>query len=144
MLFVPILTAIQNMLSEAATTKNLIKAYRMFTVPEPGTRLTPLCVLAPDMDIEPNLAGFAPTIVRNRKVSIDIHFLERAYEVQAQYVLAVTNMDTLQHNAVAVFEADPELSSTVANSTISRIQLRRYDAEYFEFVITLTVDTKLE
>jgi hypothetical protein len=144
MLFAPILTAIETMLSTATSTKDLIKAYRQFTLPEPGTWITPLCTLGPDLDIIPNLSGYGPTILRNRKVDLTIHLLERSYDVQAQHIAAVTAMDTLQHNACAVFEADPTLSSSVANSNITRLQLQRYNEEYFEWVITLTVDTKLE
>ena len=144
MLFVPILTAIETMLSTDASTKDLIKAYRQITLPEPGTWGTPLCVLAPDLDIEPNLSGFGPTILRNRKVPIEVHFLGRSYDVQNLHKSAVTELDTLQHNACAVFEADPTLSAVVANSKIERIQLRRFNEEYFEFLITLTVETKLE
>jgi hypothetical protein len=114
-------------------------------LPEPGTWATPLCVLGPDLDIEPNLSGYGPTILRNRKVDLTIHLLERSYDdVQTEHKAAVTALDTLQHNACAVFEADPTLSSSVANSKITRLQLQRYNEEYFEWVITLTVDTKLE
>jgi hypothetical protein len=145
MLFVPILTAIQTMLSADASTKDLIKAYRQFTPPEPGTWDTPLCVLGPDLDIEPNLSGYGPTILRNKKVDLTIHLLERSYDdVQDHHKATVIALDTLQHNACAVFEADPTLSASVANSKITRLQLQRYDEEYFEFIITLTVDTKLE
>jgi hypothetical protein len=144
MQFVPIMTAIETMLSEADGTKDLIKAYRQFTEPEQGTWVTPLCVLCPDLDIEPGLAGYTPTLMRSKKISITVHFLERSYDVQNIHKAAVTAMDTLQHNACAVFEADPTLGGTVITSKVARIQLQRYNAEYFQFVITLTVDTKLE
>ena len=144
MLYVPILTAIETMLSADASTKDLIKAYRLFTAPESGSRMTPLCVMAPNLDVEPGISGFGPTILRNTKVPIEIHLLERSYDIQDRHKAAVTAMDTLQHNVCNVFEADPCLSASVANSKITRIQLQRYDAEYFEFVITLLVDTKLE
>ena len=144
MLFVPILTAIQTMLSTADDVKTVIKGYRQFTLPEPGAWGTPLCVLAPVLDIEPNLTGIGPTILRNRKVAIGVHLLGRSYDVQDLHKAAVTELDSLQHNVCAVFEADPTLSSSVANSKIERIQLQRHDDEYFEFIITLTVETKLE
>ena len=144
MLFVPILTAIETMLSADASTKDIIKGYRQFTVPEPGTWATPLCVLAPDLDIEPNLSGFGPTILRNRKVPIEIHLIGRSYDVQDLHKAAVTELDNLQDKVCNVFEVDPTLSNTVSNSKIDRIQLQRYDEEYFEFIITLIVDTKLE
>lgn len=145
MLYVPVLTAIQTMLSTDVSTKDLIKAYRMFTVPEPGARLTPLCVLAPDLSTEEGISGFSPTILRNRKVSLGVHLLERAYiDPQGTYKAAVTTLDTLQHNTCLVLEADPTLSNTVTNSHIVAIRLQRYDEEYFEFLITLLLDTKLE
>lgn len=145
MKYVPILNAIEAMLAADASTKDLIKAYRTFTLPEVGTWATPLCVLAPDLDIEPNLSGYGPTILRNKRVNITIHFLERSYtDVQDAHKTTVSALDTLQHNACAVFEADTTLSSTVTNSRIARVQLQRYNEEYFEFIITLTIDTKLE
>jgi hypothetical protein len=144
MLYAPIVAAIESMLSTADSTKTLIKAYRQFTLPEPGTWITPLCVIGPNLYIEQNLIGFAPTIMRNRKFPITIHFLERAYDVQELYKAAVITMDTLQHNACNVFEADPTLSASAAKSSIILLELKRYDEEYFEWVITLMVETKLE
>ena len=144
MLFVPILTAIETMLSTADDVKTVIKSYRQFTLPEPGTWGTPLCVLAPVLDIAPSLSGFGPTILRNKKVDIGVHLLGRSDDTPDLHKAAVTELDSLQHNVCAVFEADPTLSSSVANSKIERIQLQRYSEEYFEFIITLTVETKLE
>ena len=144
MKFAPIVAAIEAILTADASTKDLIKGYRQFTLPEPGTWATPLCVICPDLDISPDLAGFAPTIMRNKKVDLTIHFIARSYDVQDLHKAAVTELDTLQHNAGEVFKANPTLSGTVGNSTISRLQLQRYNVEYFEWIITLTISTKLE
>lgn len=144
MKFTPIVAAIETMLSTDPSTKNLIAAYRQFTLPEPGTWITPLCVICPDLDIVPNIAGFGPTILRNRKVPLEIHLLERSYDVQERLKVAVTTMDTLQDAVGKVFEADPTLNETVVDSKIIRIQLQRYNEEYFEWVVTLSIDTELE
>jgi hypothetical protein len=144
MKYIPILNAIEAMLAADVSTKDLIKGYRQVTLPEQGTWDTPLCVIAPDLDIEPNLAGYAPTVVRNETIPISVHLLERSYIDTDQHIVAVTNLDTLQHNVCSVFQADLTLSSSVSNSKITRKQLQRYNEEYFEFVITLTINTKLE
>jgi len=144
MKFAPIVAAIEAKLAADASTKDLIKGYRQFTLPEPGTWATPLCVICPDLDISPDLVGFAPTIMRNKKVDLTIHLIERSYDVQELHKVAVTELDTLQHNACGVFEDDSTLSGTVINSTISRLQLQRYNVEYFEWIITLNISSKLE
>ena len=140
----PIINAIETILSTDVRTKDRIKVYRQVSLPEQGVWATPLCVLAPDLDIAPNLSGFGPTILRNRKFPLEILFLGRSDNTQDLHKAAVTELDALQHNACLVFEDDPTLSSSVANSKIERIQLMQFNEEYFMFKLSLMLETKLE
>jgi hypothetical protein len=144
MQYAPIVQAIETMLATNASTKDLIAAYRLFTLPEAGTWATPLCVIAPYLDVISDISGFSPTIVRNKKLMLTIHFLERSYVFESTHILSVTALDTLQHNACAVLESDCTLGGTVINSKIVGLKLQPYNAEYFEWIITLDINTKFE
>jgi len=141
MKYTPILAAIETILKAASTTKDVIKLYRKYDITEIGIQEVPFCVLGSDLDA--NLEGaFLPNL-RIFEFPLDIQLLGRSYDTPSLHAAMAETLDTLQHDVCVVLSANKKLNGVAMTSSIIRIRYMR-TGEYFGFVLTLSIKSKLE
>ena len=140
MQFTPILTAIESILSAAASTKDVIKLYRKYDISEQGIRDVPFCILGAALDA--NLEEAYLPNLHMYQCPLTIQLLGRSYDISDRHNVMAETLDTLQHNVYTVLNGNRKLNDTVLTSLVTRIQYIR-TGEYFGFALTLRVKTKL-
>ena len=143
MKIIPILNAIETILKEDISTKDVIGSYYNFEVPSGATKL-PICCLnvaRPDEVTERALGGHSTSMSYFTSMIVTITILGRAYAYGNTYITEMTAIDIIQDKICTVLNKpkNNNLEGTVTQQAFQYLRSFPTQKEYCGFEIGFIV-----